>query len=100
MASATAPLIWIGLGGLLVTGAFLRPDLSSPLTWVKLCAVLFVGLNGLRAGVLGRQIMQLLATAPLDVSLHRRIVLSSIASQLCWCTAIVIGLVTSSARVL
>src|SRR5690606_33307209 len=40
------PLIWAGLVGLLASGALLQPNLESPLTMVKLGAVLLVSLNG------------------------------------------------------
>jgi hypothetical protein len=39
-------LIWGGLLGLMASGAFLSPDLSSGLTRAKLALVLVVALNG------------------------------------------------------
>ncbi|MGW8554926.1 hypothetical protein [Streptomyces tubercidicus] len=48
--------IWLGLGGLVLSGLFLRPDLSSPLTLVKLGLVLAVMLNGLYAHWLGQRL--------------------------------------------
>ena len=38
--------IWVGIIGLLASGALLQPDLGSPLTLVKLGAVLVLSLNG------------------------------------------------------
>jgi len=46
LAAAARPLIWLGLAGLLVSGAMLEPDLGSGLTWVKLSCVLVIALNG------------------------------------------------------
>ncbi|MGY5138183.1 hypothetical protein ACWGJW_38370 [Streptomyces nigrescens] len=48
--------IWLGLGGLVLSGLFLRPDLSSPLTLAKLGLVLAVMLNGLYAHWLGQRL--------------------------------------------
>ncbi|MEU0156683.1 hypothetical protein [Micromonospora fulviviridis] len=38
--------IWLGVAGLIGSGALLRPDLTSPLTRAKLALVLLVGLLG------------------------------------------------------
>ncbi|TJZ54057.1 hypothetical protein FCH28_12645 [Streptomyces piniterrae] len=48
--------IWLGLAGLVVTGLFLRPDLASPLTQLKLGLVLAITLNGLYAHWLGQRL--------------------------------------------
>ncbi|WP_051090488.1 hypothetical protein [Micromonospora sp. CNB394] len=49
-ARGTHPLIWLGLAGLVVSGAALGPDTSSALVRVKLLAVLVVGVNGVALG--------------------------------------------------
>ncbi|MFD7323303.1 hypothetical protein ACFV9D_19765 [Streptomyces sp. NPDC059875] len=48
--------IWLGLAGLVVTGLFLRPNLQSPLTLLKLGLVLAVTVNGLYAHWLGQRL--------------------------------------------
>ncbi|MGP3924729.1 hypothetical protein [Streptomyces sp. 8N616] len=50
--------IWLGLAGLVLSGLFLRPNLSSPLTAIKLGLVLAVMLNGLYAHWLGQRVRQ------------------------------------------
>ena len=87
--------IWAGLGGLTVTGLFLRPDLGSPLTLVKLGLVLAVTLNGLHAHRLG----QLLERFRHQDAVPRRLLARSAAvagiSQLGWWGATLIGFVNS-----
>ncbi|GAA1803420.1 hypothetical protein GCM10009682_26590 [Luedemannella flava] len=50
------PLIWIGLVGLAGSGLLLSPHLDRPLTALKMVLVLVVGLNGVRARRLGRDL--------------------------------------------
>ncbi|MFI8962958.1 hypothetical protein ACIGO8_12625 [Streptomyces sp. NPDC053493] len=87
--------IWAGLGGLTVTGLFLRPDLGSPLTLVKLGLVLAVTLNGLHAHRLG----QLLERFREHGAVPRRLLVRSGAaaaiSQLGWWGATAIGFLNS-----
>ena len=44
--AAAQPLIWGGLAVLLVSGALIKPDITSPVTQVKLLCVLVLMLNG------------------------------------------------------
>ncbi|MEU6931926.1 hypothetical protein AB0A05_22560 [Streptomyces sp. NPDC046374] len=87
--------IWAGLGGLTVTGLFLRPDLDSPLTLVKLGLVLAVTLNGLYAHRLG----QLLERFRGDGAVPRRLLVRSAGaatvSQVGWWGATFIGFLNS-----
>ena len=89
--SAAAHLpIWLGLLGLVLSGALLRPDLSQPLTWLKLVLVLLVTLNGLRAYAIGEQ----LARYPAGIvpyRLLRRAGGTAAVSQLGWWGATIIG---------
>ncbi|MFJ9810954.1 hypothetical protein ACIRTB_22290 [Streptomyces sp. NPDC101158] len=87
--------IWAGLGGLTVSGLFLRPDLHSPLTLVKLGLVLAVIVNGLYAHRLG----QLLERHRDDGDVPRRLLVRSGAaatvSQAGWWGATFIGFLNS-----
>ncbi|MFF0477021.1 hypothetical protein [Streptomyces sp. NPDC004284] len=86
--------IWAGLGGLVVSGLFLRPDLHSPLTLVKLGLVVAVTLNGLWAHRLG----QLLAAHRSTAVPRRLLVRSGLAaavSQTGWWGACLIGFLNS-----
>ncbi|MET8545643.1 hypothetical protein ABZW03_34155 [Kitasatospora sp. NPDC004799] len=82
--------IWAGLAGLVVSGVMLEPDLSSPLTVVKLSLVLALTVNGLQAGLLNRRTAQH-GAAPLT----RRLLVwgagTAVVSQVCWWGAVVIG---------
>jgi hypothetical protein len=51
LSRGTSVLVWVGLVGLMASGALLSPDLSSGLTQVKLGLVLVVALNGAFSGV-------------------------------------------------
>ena len=81
--------IWLGLGGLVATGALLSPDPSAPLTALKLILVAALTVNGARAGALGRRLRAA------DPSPQLRLLLAGAAtagvSQACWWGATVIG---------
>ncbi|MFI6764629.1 hypothetical protein [Streptomyces sp. NPDC050355] len=86
--------IWTGLTGLVVTGLFLRPDLASPLTQLKLGLVLAITLNGLYAHWLGQRLERYR-----DAEAPRRLLVRAGAvatvSQLGWWGASLIGFLNS-----
>lgn len=86
--------IWLGLAGLVVTGAFLRPNLAAPLTLFKLGLVLAITLNGLYAHWIGQRLDQHKAN---EVPRRLRIQAGAAASfsQLGWWGASVIGFLNS-----
>ncbi|MFG2623318.1 hypothetical protein ACGFXC_37525 [Streptomyces sp. NPDC048507] len=95
--AATARLhvpIWAGLGGLVVSGLMLHPDLHSALTLTKLGLVAALTVNGLQAGLLGRRLEG--AAEPVG----RRLLLwggaTALVSQLCWWGAVVIGFLNTN----
>ncbi|MBO1269795.1 hypothetical protein [Arthrobacter cavernae] len=99
--SAASPLIWIGLAGLLLTGAFIHPDITSTATQVKMCCVLGLMLNaislipvmrGLHALPSGTMFKEVAA------NLRARLLLALVLSQAFWWTAIVIGFANSMSR--
>lgn len=93
--------IWLGLSGLLASGALLHPDIGSPATMVKLVAVLVLSLNGVALTRLTADLGRLPAELPfarLPLPVRRRYLWSAIVSQLAWWTAIVIGLVNTTSR--
>ncbi|MEU9111563.1 hypothetical protein AB0D04_07170 [Streptomyces sp. NPDC048483] len=82
--------IWLGLAGLVVTGLFLRPDLSSPLTLVKLGLVLAITLNGLYARWLGQRLDRCGDTSvPRPLRIQSGV--AAVVSQLGWWGASLIG---------
>ena len=99
--SGAKPLIWGGLGMLLLSGAFINPDLGSTPTCVKLACVLVLMLNGLAIGPL----MHRLLSMPRDTrfggvsrGVRARLMLALALSQASWWTAVLIGLLNSTLR--
>ncbi|GGQ27325.1 hypothetical protein GCM10010215_59520 [Streptomyces virginiae] len=93
----TAPLhvpVWAGLGGLLFSGAFLHPDLSSPLTCVKLGLVLLLSLNGVQASAL-HQRLAAVDGGPVSRRLMIRGAVTASVSQAAWWGAVAIGFLNS-----
>jgi hypothetical protein len=92
--------IWVGLVGLLASGALLQPDLDSPPTLVKLGAVLVVSLNGVAltrwTGYLARFPRKMrFRTLPRKARI--RFISSAVVSQIAWWTAVIIGMQNSAA---
>lgn len=92
LAGGSHALIWGGLVGLTVSGVFLTPNLSAPMTLYKLGAVLIVALNGVHAHLLQRQLEA--ATAMTPRLLLRAGMVASV-SQLGWWSAFVIGFINA-----
>ena len=88
-ASVLAVPIWFGFGGLLMSGMFLSPDLSSPLTRVKIGMVALAGVGGVLALALGRRLSS--PRQAQTARLLRTALIVAVMSQLCWWTAAVIG---------
>ncbi|GAA0306364.1 hypothetical protein GCM10010302_51300 [Streptomyces polychromogenes] len=86
--------IWAGLGGLVVSGLMLHPDVDSPLTLTKLGLVAALTVNGLQAGLLGRRL------AAVDGETGRGLLLwggvTALVSQGCWWGAVVIGFLNTN----
>ncbi|MDY0908198.1 hypothetical protein [Microbacterium sp. CFBP9034] len=94
-------LAWLGIAGLLASGAFLEPDLAEPLTALKMLAVLIVALNGVAmtrlTGALGR-----LPAHVEFVRLPTRVQLwclwSALVSQAGWWTAVIVGMMNTASH--
>ncbi|MCQ4122649.1 hypothetical protein [Rhodococcus tibetensis] len=82
--------IWAGLAGLVASGAFLEPNLTSVLTRTKLGLVLVLTINGLQALILSRHIAHS-NTAHLPPRLTVWGVATATISQVCWWGAVWIG---------
>ncbi|WP_282331088.1 hypothetical protein [Pseudarthrobacter sp. AL07] len=99
--AAAKPLIWGGLALLLISGALIDPDLTSLVTVVKLASVLILMLNGLS---IAPAMHRLLALPPrtrfteLTRRLRLRLMFALTVSQICWWTAVLIGLLNSTLR--
>jgi hypothetical protein len=95
---AAGPLIWSGTAVLLLSGAFLSPDLNNPWTVVKLGAVLVLMINGISLIPLMRRLVVMppsttFAGLPIGQRIHMLLCLG--ISQACWWAAIVIGFVNA-----
>lgn len=92
---------WVGYAGLLVTGAALSPDPSSPATALKLAAVLVVGLNGIAVQRLATELDRLPGGIPFRRTPWRIRLWSlgsGVLSQLAWWTAVLVGTLNTAAH--
>lgn len=99
LAAAASPLIWAGLAGLFVTGAFLKPNITAPLTALKLALVLAVVVNGAVMSPVRRRLAALSEHAsPVDVPERdwRRMMVATVISQIGWWGALVIGFINAA----
>lgn len=94
-------LAWLGIAGLLATGAFLQPDLSQPLTALKMLAVLVVAMNGVSMTRLTAELARLPGSvrfAALPRRLRLWCVWSALVSQAGWWTAVLIGMLSTASQ--
>ncbi len=91
--------VWVGLGGLLLSGALLEPDLGQPATVVKLAAVLVLALNGVAlthwTNALARMPVNA-RFASLPTRARVGFVVSAVVSQAAWWTAVLVGLLNTT----
>lgn len=95
----TSPVVWLGILGLLASGALLEPDLAHPLTAIKLAAVLVVACNGVGVTRLTRELARVPASAPfrsLPLRLRMWCMGSAATSQLAWWTAVIVGMLNTA----
>ncbi|WP_131766732.1 hypothetical protein [Candidatus Protofrankia californiensis] len=93
VASGLHVLIWAGLAGLVLSGVLLQPDLSAPLTRVKIGLVLLIALNGLHIQAVQHRLEQ--PAAVTSRMLLTRSVISNVLSQVGWWGAMAIGYLNS-----
>ncbi|MBO1266699.1 hypothetical protein J1902_01660 [Arthrobacter sp. PO-11] len=99
--SAAGPLIWGGMAGLLASGALVHPDITSPITQLKLGAILALLLNGILLIPFMRRLHAMpqgTRFADLPRRIHVRLIACLTISQVSWWTAIVIGFINSAIR--
>lgn len=90
-ANAHVP-IWLGYAGLVVSGVLLEPDLSNPLTRIKIALVLAIGWNGVAAAAVHRQLSRLVGRTLEGRRLWTSLC-SATVSQLGWWGAMLLGFV-------
>ena len=94
LSASIDPLIWGGFFVLMATGSLLGPHLASPLTRIKMAAVLVAGINGVNARGLRDTVKALPRSASLrelPSRLMRRLAITAFISQAAWWTAILVG---------
>ena len=84
-----SPLIWLGLCGLVLTGSLMQPQLSAPLTLIKMVCVVGVGVVGVLALSTKRAMIRAMPAVSPSL-LHRGLVLAA-TSQALWWSAVLIG---------
>ena len=87
-ADRMSPLIWLGLGGLVVTGAFMEPQLGAPLTLIKMGCVVGVGIVGVLALSTKRTMMRQMPRVTASV-LIRGLFLAATSQALWWSTVLI-----------
>jgi hypothetical protein len=87
-------LVWLGLAGLVASGALLGPNTGAALTRVKLVAVLTVALNGLCVGRLQQRLAAYTESRPPWTVLAAG-GLAALVSQAGWWTATAVGFLSS-----
>jgi hypothetical protein len=102
LAATAHPVIAIGLGGLLASGAALRPDLGSPMARFKLLLVLVVMINGVMAQRILRRLRDTLPPETQGDNIpwagFQRALAVALVSQATWWGAIAIGFITNANR--
>jgi hypothetical protein len=89
--------VWLGLTGLVATGALLSPDADSSLTRLKLVLVTLVTVNGLHAEAVHQALERASSSAePLPLRLLLRGLAVGAISQVGWWGATVIGLMNTT----
>lgn len=89
-------LTWCGLIGLCLSGMLLSPDLSSPLTMIKIVSVAGAAAVGVCALAAGRRLRSWRDRPPRQVLVFGLVLAG--ASQVFWWTAVVIGFLAREAR--
>lgn len=101
VAEAAHPIIWGGLTLLLLSGLFLAPDLSDPLSWVKQVMVLALLHNGVALKPLERRLMALPPNVTKDTmprAMWNRMFGATLLSQVAWWGAFAIGVIVMVTR--
>lgn len=93
-ANRVGPLIWIGVAGLVLSGALLEPSMMRLPGLLRAVAVLGAVTIGILGQCQGRRMSHTLPTGPVDTRLS---LLLAGGSQVCWWTAIVVGFLTHEA---
>lgn len=98
---SVTPLAWLGVAGLIFTGAFLAPDLSQPLTALKMAAVSVAALNGVALGRLTDELRRMptrIAFRRTPAQMKLWCAASATLSQVAWWLAVALGTMNTTSR--
>jgi sulfur transfer complex TusBCD TusB component (DsrH family) len=101
LAQAAHPLIWFGLGLLLVSGIGLAADLGSMVAWLKQGLVLVLLNNGVALRAQSRRLKSVSTATSLRAlppAVRAQLIASVAVSQVSWWGAVVIGFITAGIR--
>ncbi len=94
-------IAWLGIIGLIGSGALLQPNLSDPRTIVKMLAVLLVAMNGVAMTRLTAELGRLPSGArfsSIPASLKLWCLWSAVVSQVGWWTAVILGMLNTASH--
>jgi hypothetical protein len=95
-ADRMSPLIWLGLGGLIVSGSVMEPQLGASLTLITMGCVVGIGMVGVLALSTKRTMMRQMPRV--SSSVLKRGLLLAATSQALWWSAVLIGFLNMRSR--
>ena len=92
------PIIWAGIIIMMISGAMLGPDLSRPLTKVKMTLIILLAINGLNLDALRRRTKELTGQSFWDAPTSYKAwsVFSIVLSQALWISIVVVAALNSA----
>ncbi len=92
------PIIWAGIIVMMISGAMLGPDLSRPLTKVKMTLIILLAMNGLNLDALRKRTKELTGQSFWDAPTSYKAwsVFSIVLSQALWISIVVVAALNSS----
>jgi hypothetical protein len=92
------PIIWAGIIVMMISGAMLGPDLSRPLTKVKMTLIILLAINGLNLDALRKRTKGLTGQSFWDAPTSYKAwsVFSIVLSQALWISIVVVAALNSA----
>ncbi len=92
------PVVWAGLIAMMVSGARLGPDLSRPLTRVKMVLIILLAINGLNLDALRKRTKELSGQSFWGAPSSYKVwsIFSIVLSQVLWISIVVVAALNST----